>query len=55
MLCSRCIGLVDFAKEKVDVHVVACLLKEFIRSLAEPPVPYALYEPLMDCMGMPPT
>jgi len=44
-------GFVDFKKENVDVHVVACLLKEFIRSLPEPPVPFSLYDPLMDCMG----
>jgi hypothetical protein len=44
---------VDFKKENVDVHVVACLLKEFIRSLPEPPVPFSLYDPLMDCMGTP--
>ncbi|ELR11885.1 LOW QUALITY PROTEIN: RhoGAP domain containing protein [Acanthamoeba castellanii str. Neff] len=30
-------GFVDFKKENVDVHVVACLLKEYIRSLPEPP------------------
>ncbi len=46
-------GFVDFKKENVDVHVVACLLKEFIRSLPEPPVPFSLYDPLMDCMGTP--
>jgi hypothetical protein len=38
-------------KENVDVHVVACLLKEYIRSLAEPPVPFSLYDPLMECLG----
>jgi hypothetical protein len=44
-------GYVDFMKENVDVHVVACLLKEYIRSLAEPPVPFSLYDPLMECLG----
>lgn len=46
-------GFVDFKKENVDVHVVACLLKEYIRSLPEPPVPFSLYDPLMDCMDLP--
>ncbi|KAI1280339.1 Rho GTPase-activating protein 39 [Halotydeus destructor] len=40
-------------EEPIDVHVFSCLLKQWFRSLAEPLIPYHLYETCLEAASSP--